>query len=191
MPPLTPPPASRVVAALAAALFLSGCSSAPDGPTGAAPAPELGLAECFAVQQLSFELSPSSSDVAPARLDAGAGVGFTRDAMCLDLAVGSLETGWTLQETRVRVERANRQDAWAGAAFERVLPGGASDEGADTALPLVVPFNYQRGFAGCFRITLEASVSRGPLEGTWAATGRRGICPGTRFTRATLEELAG
>eukprot|EP01031_Cornospumella_fuschlensis_P006237 gene6237-7750_t len=56
----------------------------------------------------------------PAQLDALAGIGFTRTTMCVSFDPFVVGDGWQLDETRVRVTRANRDDAWAGAVFERV-----------------------------------------------------------------------
>ena len=181
-----------LVATLVGGLVLTGCSDEPAGSVETSSAPDLGLGECFSVQQIALEASPDGPAVAPARLDASTGVGFTRDAMCVDFTLGLRADGWDVERTRVRVVRANRQDAWAGAVFERVLPGSASDEGADRALPLVVPFDYAGRYGGrgqCFLITIEATVSRGSVEGTWSTSGKRGICPGTRFDRESLSEL--
>lgn len=172
-------------------MLLAGCSDSDDREPATDDTTQAD-ADCLAVQQIALEATPSTPEVEPARLDALAAVGFTRTSMCVDFEPVVVGQGWRLEETRVRVLRANRDDAWAGASFERVLPGAASEEGAGSALPLVVPFDYDGTYGGtdqCFRIIVEATVSRGAVEGTWTAAGKRGICPGSRYDRDSLTGL--
>lgn len=182
---------------LLAVTLLAGCSDSDSGSGDREPVTDdtaQADADCFAVQQVALFTAPSAPELKPAQLDALAGIGFTRTTMCVSFDPFVVGDGWQLGETRVRVTRANRDDAWAGAVFERVLPGSASDEGAGSALPLIVPFDYAGQFGGtdqCFRITLEATVSRGSVEGTWSGSGLRGICPGSRYDRESLADLEG
>lgn len=161
--------------------------------------PDTGLV-CTVAQQILLELRPDSPAVATPEADnEWVGVGFGNNAMCLDLDV-TFYDGFTPTSSTITVTRANGPtDAWDDYTLTQTIGPDSITEGAGSALPVIVPLpvDFTDTHTGldtesdCYRIDAVVTV-RGPknVTGTWSATGVRGVCPGTRYTRDSLTDYA-